>query len=68
MLLSTLFVFKQGAPERILERSTTILVDGSQNSLDGPMKAAFNKAYMELGGLGERVLGQWYSVVIKVKQ
>ncbi|KAK7887013.1 hypothetical protein WMY93_026634 [Mugilogobius chulae] len=37
----------KGAPERILDRS----------AMDEEMKEAFQSAYMELGGLGERVLG-----------
>ncbi|XP_076050682.1 sodium/potassium-transporting ATPase subunit alpha isoform X3 [Oratosquilla oratoria] len=47
----------KGAPERILERSSTILVNGEEKPLDEEMKEAFNNAYLELGGLGERVLG-----------
>lgn len=33
-------------------------MDGSERNLDGPMKTQFEKAYMDLGGLGERVLGK----------
>merc|ERR1719211_465236 len=47
----------KGAPERILDRCSTILVAGEERPLDQDMKDAFNEAYMELGGLGERVLG-----------
>jgi sodium/potassium-transporting ATPase subunit alpha len=47
----------KGAPERILERCTTIVVDGVDRSLNQEWKDAFNEAYMELGGMGERVLG-----------
>jgi len=47
----------KGAPERILERCTTILVNGKEIPLDNEWKAKFENAYMELGGLGERVLG-----------
>merc|ERR1712012_758226 len=47
----------KGAPERILERCTTILVNGKEIPLDNEWKEKFNNAYMELGGLGERVLG-----------
>nr|AFM54541.1 Na+/K+_ATPase [Palaemon carinicauda] len=47
----------KGAPERILERSTTIFINGQEKELDEEMKEAFNNAYLELGGLGERVLG-----------
>ncbi len=63
----------KGAPERILERSSTIYIDGTDIELNDCKKnkdvliqdcfvfldwrAAFNSAYLELGGLGERVLG-----------
>ena len=47
----------KGAPERILERCSTIFINGEEKVLDDDMKDAFNTAYMELGGLGERVLG-----------
>ncbi|XP_066948282.1 sodium/potassium-transporting ATPase subunit alpha isoform X1 [Macrobrachium rosenbergii] len=47
----------KGAPERILERCTTIFINGQEKELDEEMKEAFNNAYLELGGLGERVLG-----------
>ena len=47
----------KGAPERILDRCSTILMQGEEKPLDDEMKEAFNSAYMHLGGLGERVLG-----------
>merc|ERR1719352_1700412 len=47
----------KGAPERILERCTTIVVDGREMPMTQEWKDAFESAYMELGGLGERVLG-----------
>merc|ERR1711931_401964 len=47
----------KGAPERILYRCTSIVVDGQERPLNDEWKDAFNTAYMELGGLGERVLG-----------
>uniref|UniRef100_T1GMD8 Cation-transporting P-type ATPase C-terminal domain-containing protein n=1 Tax=Megaselia scalaris TaxID=36166 RepID=T1GMD8_MEGSC len=47
----------KGAPERILERCSTIYINGEDKPLDDEMKENFNKAYMQLGGLGERVLG-----------
>ena len=52
----------KGAPERILDRCTTILINGEEQELDEKMKEAFNVAYLELGGMGERVLGfcQYY--------
>merc|ERR1711981_575788 len=47
----------KGAPERILERCSTIVVDGREMPMTEEWKNAFESAYMELGGLGERVLG-----------
>merc|ERR1712038_967207 len=47
----------KGAPERILDRCTTIIVDGRELPMTEEWKNAFETAYMELGGLGERVLG-----------
>ncbi|XP_073994046.1 sodium/potassium-transporting ATPase subunit alpha isoform X2 [Rhodnius prolixus] len=47
----------KGAPERILDRCSTIFIGGKEKLLDEEMKDAFNNAYLELGGLGERVLG-----------
>ncbi|KAK6485594.1 sodium/potassium-transporting ATPase subunit alpha-1-like [Huso huso] len=47
----------KGAPERILDRCNTILIQGKEQPLDDKMKDAFQNAYLELGGLGERVLG-----------
>ncbi|KAA8579727.1 hypothetical protein FQN60_006820 [Etheostoma spectabile] len=53
---SHLLVMK-GAPERILDRCSTIMMQGKEQPLDEEMKDAFQNAYVELGGLGERVLG-----------
>jgi len=47
----------KGAPERILERCSTINVNGQEIPLDDEWKAKFENAYIELGSLGERVLG-----------
>ncbi|CAG5896380.1 unnamed protein product [Menidia menidia] len=47
----------KGAPERILDRCSTIMVQGQELPLDENWREAFQNAYMELGGLGERVLG-----------
>eukprot|EP00090_Calanus_glacialis_P038504 TRINITY_DN67168_c0_g1_i1.p1 TRINITY_DN67168_c0_g1~~TRINITY_DN67168_c0_g1_i1.p1 ORF type:complete len:1030 (-),score=220.45 TRINITY_DN67168_c0_g1_i1:134-3133(-) len=47
----------KGAPERILEMCSTIWVDGKELRLDDEWKDRFETAYMDLGGLGERVLG-----------
>merc|ERR1712227_1185788 len=47
----------KGAPERILDRCSTIVIDGRELPMTEEWKNAFNSAYMHLGGLGERVLG-----------
>uniref|UniRef100_G3UFC6 Sodium/potassium-transporting ATPase subunit alpha n=2 Tax=Loxodonta africana TaxID=9785 RepID=G3UFC6_LOXAF len=47
----------KGAPERILEKCSTIMINGQEQPLDQSRAKAFYTAYMELGGLGERVLG-----------
>ncbi|NXA57394.1 AT1A2 ATPase, partial [Nothocercus julius] len=47
----------KGAPERILDRCSRILLQGQEVPLDEEMREAFQNAYLELGGLGERVLG-----------
>ncbi|ETE66743.1 Potassium-transporting ATPase alpha chain 1 [Ophiophagus hannah] len=47
----------KGAPERILERCSTIMIKGQELALDEQWREAFQTAYMDLGGLGERVLG-----------
>merc|ERR1711963_1275999 len=46
----------KGAPERILDRCSTIVIDGRELPMTEEWKNAFNSAYMHLGGLGERVL------------
>ncbi|KAG8172298.1 hypothetical protein JTE90_012663 [Oedothorax gibbosus] len=53
----TYLLCMKGAPERILERCSTIFIGGKDKILDEEMKEAFNNAYLELGGLGERVIG-----------
>lgn len=52
----------KGAPERILDRCSTIIIQGKEQPLDDEMKDAFQNAYVELGGLGERVLGRSHCV------
>ena len=47
----------KGAPERILDRCSTILINGEEKPLSEDWREAFNNSYLELGGLGERVLG-----------
>ncbi|CAF1259823.1 unnamed protein product, partial [Didymodactylos carnosus] len=47
----------KGAPERILERCQKIFINNNEIDLNDEWKEKFNEAYMNLGGLGERVLG-----------
>ncbi|CAH1797437.1 unnamed protein product [Owenia fusiformis] len=47
----------KGAPERILDRCSTILIEGKDIPMTDEWRDNFNQAYLELGGLGERVLG-----------
>ena len=47
----------KGAPERILDRCSTIMMHGKERPLDDNTKEAFQRSYDALGGLGERVLG-----------
>lgn len=47
----------KGAPEHVLDHCSTIFIGGKEKVLDEDMREAFNNAYLELGGLGERVLG-----------
>jgi len=47
----------KGAPERIIERCSTILLNGEDKELTEELVKSFNNSYEELGGLGERVLG-----------
>lgn len=53
---SYLLVMK-GAPERILDRCSTIMVKGEIYPLDEDRRKRFEEAYLQLGGMGERVLG-----------
>nr|XP_032832154.1 potassium-transporting ATPase alpha chain 2-like [Petromyzon marinus] len=47
----------KGAPERVLDCCTTIMLGGVEVPLDEEKRADFTEAYTALGGLGERVLG-----------
>lgn len=51
----------KGAPERILDRCSTYTAKGKDHLINAEFKEAFNKAYLDLGGLGERVLGNLLS-------
>ena len=48
----------KGAPERILNMCSTILVNGEEVPLDAAWKEQFEKAYRDLGEMGERILGE----------
>ena len=50
-------IVMKGAPERILDRCSTILVEGKEIPMDEEWRENFNNAYLELGGIGERVFG-----------
>nr|CAH8866880.1 unnamed protein product [Trichobilharzia regenti] len=52
-----LLLVMKGAPERILDRCGTILINGKEEVMDDTKREQFNTAYLELGGMGERVLG-----------
>lgn len=42
-------------------RCSTIMIHGHEQPLDENWRDAFQNAYMELGGLGERVLGMFWT-------
>ncbi|GAA27822.2 Na+/K+ transporting ATPase subunit alpha K01539 sodium/potassium-transporting ATPase subunit alpha, partial [Clonorchis sinensis] len=50
-------IVMKGAPERILDRCSTILLEGKEETMTDEWRDQFNSAYLELGGMGERVLG-----------
>lgn len=50
-------VLMKGAPERIVERCSTIYINGSDLPLSSDWLNKFHAACDTLGGLGERVLG-----------
>ena len=47
----------KGAPEKILDRCSNILLNGREVPLDEKLKNNFQNACEELGSLGERVIG-----------
>lgn len=55
--MSNYLLVMKGAPERILDRCSILLLDGEEHEMTKEWRDAFNHAYLELGGLGERVLG-----------
>lgn len=51
------FLAMKGAPERIFDLCSTIYINGVEKPIDEDIREAFNSAYLELGSMGERVLG-----------
>ena len=47
----------KGAPERVVDRCDTIMINGEEQELNGSYKCKYEEAYVELGSKGERVLG-----------
>merc|ERR1712176_1277541 len=47
----------RGAPERILDRCSTIMINGEELEMTEEWRNKFTTAYETLGGMGERVLG-----------
>ena len=47
----------KGAPERIVDRCSTILMKGKDLPLTEEWRKAFDEVYQQLGGRGERALG-----------
>ena len=47
----------KGATERIVNICSTILVDGNIIPLDDEWRERIDQAYLKLGGMGERVIG-----------
>ena len=47
----------KGAPEKVMERCSRVLVNGREIPMSDELVESYNQAYMNLGGLGERVLG-----------
>ncbi|CAF4870130.1 unnamed protein product, partial [Rotaria sp. Silwood1] len=53
----TYLLVMKGAPERILDRCSTIYIDGIDVEMNDYWRAQFQRAYLDLGNLGERILG-----------
>lgn len=51
------FLLMKGASERIIEKCSTILMNGIDMPLDAEIKKKYENAYLNLGGCGERVIG-----------
>lgn len=53
----------KGAAEKISALCSTILVNGNEIPLDDDWRKKIDQAYLKLGGLGERVIGQQYLIL-----
>ncbi|XP_078387905.1 potassium-transporting ATPase alpha chain 2-like [Cetorhinus maximus] len=62
-----LLLVMKGAPERILDSCSTIMSQGREVPLDDGEIEVIQTAYLELGGLGERVLGFCHQYLPKDK-
>lgn len=47
----------KGAPEKILEMCSTIMINGREERIDTHWCDLFNSAYIDFGSMGERVIG-----------
>ncbi|XP_030246479.1 sodium/potassium-transporting ATPase subunit alpha-like [Drosophila navojoa] len=54
---SYFIVEMKGAPERILDRCNMIIIRGETTLLTSALREEFEEAYMDMGGMGERVFG-----------
>jgi len=50
-------VVMKGAPEKIVDRCSTYLMNGKTVPIDAEFKKQFDIAYYIMGSMGERVLG-----------
>jgi len=46
-----------GAPERIFDRCSTILINGREERINSAWRKAVHHAFVRIGGLGERLIG-----------
>ena len=58
----------KGAPERVFDCCSTILVDGKDWPINDNWREAFQEACKDLGGRGERVLGKHLIMVLFSKE
>ncbi|MEW5308970.1 MAG: hypothetical protein WDW38_000888 [Sanguina aurantia] len=61
--LSSQLVMMKGAPEIIIDRCSSQLVDGRERPIDDSFLAGMTRAYERCGFMGERVIGFCYKAV-----